>query len=93
MTDKVCEYLKGDEVKKFVDSMETFIFDCDGRWIQLWKIQAQPRYFRMVRPSFYLGVLWNGIGVIDGAVEVLHELRNLVRVFLFFSGTCGKEGI
>ena len=32
MMDKMCEYLKGDEVKKFVDSMETFIFDCDGRW-------------------------------------------------------------
>lgn len=35
----------------------------------------------MVRTSFYLGVLWNGVGVIDGAVEVLQELRKSVRIF------------
>lgn len=92
MTDKVCEFLKEEDVKKFVDSMETFIFDCDGRWIQLWTIQVQPRYLRMVRPSFYLGVLWNGIGVIDGAVEVLHELRKLVRVLFFSAVLVEKRG-
>ncbi|KAK2573667.1 Glycerol-3-phosphate phosphatase [Acropora cervicornis] len=66
MTDKVCEFLKGDEVKKFVDSMETFIFDCDG-------------------------VLWNGIGVIDGAVEVLHELRKLGKRVFFVTNNSSKS--
>lgn len=33
MADKFCKLLEGKEASDFVASMDTFIFDCDGKWM------------------------------------------------------------
>ena len=37
MADKSCKLLEGEELNKFVDCMDTFIFDCDGKSIILYR--------------------------------------------------------
>lgn len=66
MADKSCKLLEGEELNKFVDCMDTFIFDCDG-------------------------VLWNEVGVIDGAVEVLQELRKLGKKVFFVTNNSSRS--
>lgn len=38
MVDKFCKFLEGEELNKFVDCMDIFIFDCDGKLIILYRI-------------------------------------------------------
>lgn len=34
MAGKSCELLEGEKAAEFIAYMDTFIFDCDGKWIK-----------------------------------------------------------
>ena len=64
-----CEFLSENARSSFVDSVDTFLIDCDG---------ARSRFINVLC-ILHLGVLWHGNDLIDGANRTIQSLRSLVR--------------
>lgn len=70
---------------KLIDSVETFIFDCDGMWVLVWRCKfaenstISHRFCGEIQlEGWYAGVIWKGDSLIEGVPETLDLLRSMV---------------
>lgn len=71
------QVLDQSNILEFLESVDTFLFDCDGKWIMNCNLNELSVLNLDVK-----GVLWTNNEVITGVPETLKYLRSLVSIII-----------
>ena len=79
------QLLSSGNARDLIDSVEAFLFDCDGILHFLFPLPSSLMFTRWHVFVFdRLGVIWKGDKLIDGVVDTLEMLRSKVHFSLSY---------
>lgn len=82
---EAAELLSPHNVRGLFDSVDAFLFDCDGNLPLLDSVIDifLSVHFKLIELPMVLGVIWKGDTLIEGVSQTLEFLRSKVNAFLY----------
>jgi ribonucleotide monophosphatase NagD (HAD superfamily) len=80
---KSSQVQKVSDVPKFLDSFDTFLLDCDGRFHHAAQL-SDSSHTSFHFPPNSAGVLWRGSTLLPHTKEVLQQLRSMVHPAYYY---------